>query len=248
MTQPPMAESGPGAEPTPLAQARHLVQTATGHLLGDTIAVSDEQWRAPSRLPRWNRGHVATHLARHADALVRLCGWARTGAKEAMYASNSARDEEIEAGADRSGLELQIDLDTSSGHVAQAFDEVDAAGAWDARVELRGGLAVPARLLPLSRLTEVVLHHIDLDIGAEIDGIDETTAAWLLEWSEYRLRHRDEFPRLRLVADSGLTITVGSSGAPRTVHGTSARLLGWLTSRAGPDDVSGADGLHLPPF
>jgi len=29
-------------------------------LLGDTILVSDEEWRAPSRLPDWTRGHVAT--------------------------------------------------------------------------------------------------------------------------------------------------------------------------------------------
>ncbi|HEX5383496.1 MAG TPA: maleylpyruvate isomerase N-terminal domain-containing protein, partial [Propionibacteriaceae bacterium] len=57
---------------TQLETLRSLVRTATQRLLGDTILVTDEQWRAPSRLPEWTRGHVATHIARHADAICRL--------------------------------------------------------------------------------------------------------------------------------------------------------------------------------
>ena len=86
-----------------------------------------------------------------------------------MYASPEQRAAEIEAGAGRTGLELQIDLDTSAGRLDQAFEALDEADAWDAVVELRGGLQVPARLLPLARLLEVVIHHVDLDIGYEID-------------------------------------------------------------------------------
>ena len=41
----------------------------------------------PSRLPDWSRGHVATHIARQADGLVRLTEWARTGQRQDMYAS-----------------------------------------------------------------------------------------------------------------------------------------------------------------
>ena len=44
-----------------LETLRRLVRTATQRLLGDTILVTDDQWRAPSRLPDWTRGHVATH-------------------------------------------------------------------------------------------------------------------------------------------------------------------------------------------
>ena len=86
-------------------------------------------------------------------------------------------------------------------------------------VELRGGLQVPARLLPLARLLEVVMHHVDLDVGFEIADIDEATAAWLLEWSAFRLRKRDEFPRLDLPRTRS-RITVGSSGRPIAVRGT----------------------------
>jgi maleylpyruvate isomerase len=231
-----------------LAESRQLLRTSTARLLGDTIAVSDDDWRAPSRLPHWSRGHVGTHVARQADALIRLCRWARTGKPEPMYASPQQRDDEIEAGAGRTGLELQVDLDTTSGQLATAFDEVDEAAAWDAPIELRGGLQAVPRLLPVARLTEVVLHHVDLDVGFGMDDVDETTAAWLLEWSAYRLRRRDEFPRLELRSSSDSVITIGSSGPARQVHGSNARLLGWLTGRLPPDAVDGADSLRLPPF
>lgn len=248
MTQPDgeVRAHAPGVEQ--LSAVRDLVRTATSRLLGDTIAVADEDWRAPSRLPHWSRAHVATHLARHADAVRRLTRWAVTGEREEMYISPQQRDDEIEAGATRPGLELQIDLDTSAGQLEDAFAALDHAAAWDAGVELRGGLQVSARLLPLARLTEVVVHHVDLDVGFGVDDIDDTTAAWLLEWSAYRLRHRDEFPRLELKSTSGLTISIGSSGRPITVRGTNARLLGWLTSRSDASTVDGASGLTMPSF
>jgi maleylpyruvate isomerase len=233
---------------TQLETLRGLVRTATQRLLGDTILVTDDQWRAPSRLPDWTRGHVATHLARHADAIVRLARWARTGERHDMYPSPEHRVNEIEAGAGRSGLDLQIDLDTSAGRLSSAFDELDAADTWDGVVEMRGGLQVPARLLPLPRLLEVVIHHVDLDIGYEITDIDTQTAEWLLEWCSFRLQDRDDFPSLRLTSDSGFTLAVGSVGEPVAVTGSSANLLGWLTRRTNASAVTGAGGLQLPAF
>jgi maleylpyruvate isomerase len=233
---------------TQLETLRGLVITATQRLLGDTILVPDDQWRAPSRLPDWTRGHVATHIARHADAIGRLAQWARTGERQDMYPSPEHRASEIEAGAGRSGLDLQIDLDTSAGRLSSAFEELDAADAWDAVVEMRGGMQVSARLLPLPRLLEVVIHHVDLDVGYEIADIDTQTAEWLLEWCAFRLRDRDDFPKLQLTSDSGSTLTVGSSGEPVAVTGSSANLLGWLTSRTDASGLTGAGGLQLPAF
>lgn len=235
-----------------LAAVRALVTASTQRLLGDTIGVDDDAWRSPSRLPRWSRGHVATHLARQADALGRLVDWARTGVRQDMYASPQVREDEIEDGADRSGLQLQVDLDTSAGQLAAGFASLDegadtpVADAWDVEVELRGGQRAIARLLPLARLTEVVLHHVDLDVGFEVTDIDDETAEWLLEWSAYRLGARDEFPRLELVSDTGFHTTLGSSGDVRRISGSSPALLGWLTGRAAPDLVHGTDGLVLP--
>ena len=233
---------------TQLETLRGLVTTATQKLLGDTISVSDEDWRRPSRLPDWSRGHVATHIARHADGLVRLTDWARTGERQPMYDSAEQRAADIEAGSGRTGLELQIDLDTSAGRLANAFDALDEAGAWDAVVELRSGMKVPARLLPLTRLLEVVVHHVDLDIGFEFDHIETATAEWLLEWCAFRLRQRDDFPSLELTSDSGFTITLGSVGQPIAISGTSANLLGWVMGRLDRSAVRGDEGLQLPPF
>ncbi len=231
-----------------LERLRELVATATQRLLGDTISVSDDDWRAPSVLPEWSRGHVASHIARHADATCRLASWATTGDRQDMYDSPESRSEAIEEGSSRSGLELQIDLDTSAGRLEEAWESLDKAGAWDAIVEMRGGMRVPARLLPLARLLEVAIHHVDLDIGYDIADIDPTTAEWLLEWCAFRLRGRVEFPMLELTSDSGFMITVGSSGEPIPISGTSPNLLGWLTNRLDGSKVRGDDGLHLPAF
>jgi maleylpyruvate isomerase len=233
---------------TQLETLRGLVRTATQRLLGDTILVADEGWRGPSRLPDWTRGHVATHIARHADGLCRLTEWARTGERHDMYPSPEHRASEIEAGAGRSGLDLQIDLDTSAGRLSSAFEELDVADAWDAVVEMRGGLQVPARLLPLSRLLEVAIHHVDLDVGYEITDIDPQTAEWLLEWCAFRLGNREDFPKLQLTSDSGFTTTIGSVGDSVAVSGDSAKLLGWLMGRTDASAITGGAGLQLPPF
>jgi maleylpyruvate isomerase len=233
---------------TQLEALRALVKTATQRLLGDTILVTDEQWRAPSRLPEWTRGHVATHIARHADGIRRLTQWAGTGERQDMYPSTEHRAQEIESGAERSGLEFQIDLDTSAGRLSAAFDDLDAADAWDAIVEMRGGQQVPARLLPLARLLEVVIHHVDLDVGYEITDIDNQTAEWLLEWCAFRLGSREDFPRLQLTSESGVVTAVGSVGDPVSVSGSSANLLGWLLGRTDASAINGGDGLRLPGY
>jgi maleylpyruvate isomerase len=242
-----MTMNAPGtAAAEQLDNVRTLVRYATQQLLGDTISVSDDDWRAASRLPDWTRGHVATHLARHADGMGRLVEWARTGERQEMYASPEQRTSEIEGGSGRSGLDLQIDLDTSAGRLAAGFEALDAADRWDAIVELRDTTPVPARLLPLSRLLEVIIHHVDLDIGYEVDHVDQQTAEWLLEWCAYRFRSRDDFPRLTLTSDSGFTVHVGKAGEPRQVSGTSPNLLGWLMNRVDSSAVTGADGLKVP--
>ena len=243
--------------PTPdprLAELRVLLTSATQRLLGSTIVVTDEQWAAPSRLPGWSRAHVATHLARNADGLARLVDGAAEGVPQPMYASPEAREAEIEDGAVRTGLELQTDLDTSAGRLTEAFERLDRADAdparksssWATAVEMRGGLVVPALLLPVARLFEVEIHHVDLDLGLGVEQIEPEVAEWLMEWIAFRARARDEFPRVELHADSGFSTTVGQVGDGLAVHGSAPALVGWLTNRLEPDAVSGARGLRLP--
>lgn len=231
-----------------LATLRHLVGHHTQQLLGDTIALSDEQWREPSALPGWSRGHLGTHLARQADALVRLTTGARTGTPGQMYESSEARDADIEAGSGRSGLDLQIDLDTAAQTLAAEFEALAAADAWAVQVELRGGQSLPARLLPLARLNEVVLHHVDLAVGCTVADIPAATAEWLLEWCAFRYAAQTDLPRLELVTESGTTVAVGSGPGTRTVSGPANLLLGWLTRRSETSGLTGAEGVELPSF
>ena len=244
----PAPSSTEGSSSVDVDALRSLMTTATQHLLGDTISVSDEQWRGASRLPGWTRGHVATHLARQADALVRVVQGARAGDPQPMYTGPSQREDEIEAGAHRSGLDLQIDLDTSAGALSEVFEAVAHESHWEAVVELRGGSRAPIRLLPLARLFEVVLHHVDLDVGRGMAEVDEPTADWLLEWVAFRVGRREDFPSLHIRSGSGASLSFGPAGRATEVSGDSVPLLGWLTGRSDGSGVRGAQGVTLPPY
>ncbi|MGI8459901.1 MAG: maleylpyruvate isomerase family mycothiol-dependent enzyme [Propionibacteriaceae bacterium] len=252
-TDPPPATAGhrEGAGPgssDQLTSIRGLLAQHTQRLLGDTISIADEQWRQPSRLPGWSRGHVATHVARQADALGRLLVGIRTGEAGQMYPSAEARDADIEAGAGRTGLELQIDLDTSAEALGEEFEALGTAGAWAVEVELRGGLRTPARLLPLARLTEVVLHHVDLDVGYTVDDVPGPAAAWVLEWCALRLGIDPDVPRLRLHPDGSEPVEVGRVGEPVIVAGPANLLLGWIAGRHDGSGLTGADAVRPPSF
>ena len=246
------------SDPAP-DRLRWLLGQSTQQLLGATIEVSDEQWRAPSGCPGWSRGHVASHLARNAEAVGRLAHWALTGEPQEMYASAEARDADIAAGAGRPGVELQVDLDTTAGRLDAVFGELEDQHAWDRRIETRG-IAQPARILPLIRLFEVVMHHLDLDIDYGIADVDAETTAWLLEFVALRLAGRRDTPGLELRAESGFRATVGRAvddsmsslrsrnEAPTEVSGPDAAMLGWLTGRGPGDGLSGTTGVDLPAF
>src|SRR4051794_41371277 len=103
MVDDPAPAAADPAQQEQLDRLLALVSTGTSRLLGETISVTDEDWRAPSRLPGWSRGHVATHIARQADGLVRLTEWARGGTRTDMYGSPGPRGGESEGGGPRPG-------------------------------------------------------------------------------------------------------------------------------------------------
>ncbi len=202
---------------------------------------------------------MASHLARDAEAVGRLAQWAMTGERQEMYPSAEARDADIAAGAGGLGLELQVDLDTTAGRLGTVFGELEDQHAWDRRIETRG-IAQPARVLPLIRLFEVVMHHLDLDIGFKIADLDAETTAWLLKFVTLRLAGRSDTPGLELRAESGFRASVGrsvgSSGtspgslneAPTKISGRDAAMLGWLSGRGQGDGLDGTAGVDLPAF
>lgn len=225
----------------PVETVRKRKLEATQRLLGDTIGMGDEDWRAASLLPGWTRAHVAAHVCRGADALVRLVSATLRGLATPLYPRPDRRFAEIERGVDRSGLQIQIDLDTSAGELNRTLDLVTD---WSTPVELLDRSLTLAQV-PLARLQEVVLHHLDLNCGFTVDDLDPVPARWLLQW-HVALRHPPHGRRLVVESDSGVSASLGDEGPAVEVRGTDAHLWGWLTGRTGPDAVDGADGLRLP--
>lgn len=215
----------------PLKLLRRRKLEATQALLGDTITFSDDTWQEPSRLPGWTRAHVAVHLARNADALRRVIHGLFTLQPQQMYPDAAERVDAIERGSRRGGLDLQIDLDTSAGRLSAAFDDVEDSGT-DEPVQLTPNLVVPAPIVALARLSEVVLHHSDLGYEHRLGSLDPETARWLAAWELFR-GHRDErLDPMVVHTDSGLLAHVGPSTPPvAEVDGSDADIVRWLSGR-----------------
>lgn len=208
------------------AEVVNAVRDHTALLLGTTIGYSDDDWAGATGLAGWTRSHVAAHLAEGASGMVRVIEGLASGTPTRMYESQSARHRDIEIGALMSGLDLQIRLDTTASRLQHEF----AALEDDLRpVTLRVGYRIPAHQLPLARLGEVVLHHMDL--GSQFSTADLTPeiAVELLAFHVDRIGRRDDFPPLRLVADEGFEGSVGRSGVPTRMNGPAGDLVAWLT-------------------
>ena len=227
----------------PLETLRKRVQEATQNLLGDTIGIGDGDWNRPSRLPGWSRANVATHLAANAEALSRLIGAAVHGDSVELYPEPEARRADIEDGSSLTSLDLQICLDTSAGSLERAMDDVPD---WSAPVELRDRQFTLTHL-PMARLSEVVVHHLDLNCGFDVDWLQQGPARWLLQWALLWHAADPDLPAVRLESTSGLVANLGPGDQRSTVSGTDAQLWCWLMGRSTPGDIpAGADGLSLP--
>ena len=126
------------------AQTELLLDTARG--------LTDPD--APSLCEGWSRGHVLSHVARNAQAIGRLAGWAVSGTPAAMYPGGAAgRDADIEAGAGRPAVELRADegaVWTLGRPTAYAQGSLADLLLWLARREPRG-LRVEGELPGLPR-------------------------------------------------------------------------------------------------
>ena len=109
---------------------------------------------------------MLAHLARNADALVRVCDVALTGRPDTMYDDVESRDADIERGARRVGATTTpTDIRDYGGASRRA-----ARGAAPEHAEVHvertpGGFPIPVGMVPFMRLREVVYHHVDLDAG-----------------------------------------------------------------------------------
>jgi len=215
---------------------------ATQSLLGDTIALTDEEWNLPSLLPGWTRAHLATHLARNADGIVRVIQQLAAGLPTSLYESEASYFEDIERGSERSALELQEDLDTSLSRLQGHWPDI-ANYPSDYQVKLTSTFSIPLDQLSLSHLNEVVLHHADFDLGFGWMDIDQSVARQLLVYNSEEMSDDPTYPAIT-IESTQLSVRLGT-GEALLANGHESYLLCWLTGRL-PEDQIKADWPKLP--
>lgn len=218
-----------------------LVDAGTELFLAQVQQLDGTTIHEPSGLPGWTRGHVITHVARNADGMARLAGWAKTGVEEPMYGDRHPRNRDIEEGAARGPAEQEADVRESSRRLATTFDGLSGE-AWSARVRT-ATREIDASYLPWMRAREVWLHAIDLDAGAGDRDLPDAFAVRLLGDLVGDLSDRPGMPALVLLAGDR-TLDLHGGGEPIRVAGTPAAIACWLSGRAG--NVTRPDGAPLP--
>jgi maleylpyruvate isomerase len=211
------------------------VIASTGALLRDVEGLTDGDAAATSLLPGWTRGHVLTHLARNAEGGTRLLTWARTGVPSHEYPSATARDADIEAGSKRPAATLLEDVSETAAEFAAAAASVPR-DAWGRPVRYTNGTEHPAEVILSARLSEVLIHHVDLDLAF-------TPRDWPGWFTRERLtrtaaslttRHLVE-PAVRLEAtDTDLVVVLGTPADADlpVVAGLECDLMAWLYGRS----------------
>ena len=202
--------------------------------------LTDDDFAAPSALPDWTRAHVVAHLARNADALGNLLGWARTGVEKRMYPSREERNAGIAATAALSPAELRADYAAASGRLAEAIETMPTE-RWTAEVRTMLDRPVPGTEVPWMRAKEVWVHGVDLRAGLGFPDVPVEFSAALVD------------DVLGLFAERGqpLDVTIAATDVDRTwgagtpsVQGPVAAIAAWLTR----SDTSGLTGdVPAPP-
>jgi maleylpyruvate isomerase len=141
-------------------------RTSHRRLVAALAPLTDGDFRVPSLLPRWSRGHVVTHLANKTSTLVWLYGGPAEGEVRRQFPIGHDHDRAADAGATRSAAELRADLAHSFQLVEAAWDALDDE-LWDRRGIVTPGPRTMAEIVS-RHLRDVEVHHVDLDIGYRV--------------------------------------------------------------------------------
>lgn len=209
--------------------------------------LGEDAVHAPSALPGWTRAHLLSHVARNADGLGNLLTWAKTGVETPMYTTDTARDEGIEAGADRSAAAIVADV-VDSG---ERFTDLAAAlpdEAWAGEVRDRQGRPVTGEGVLRKRLVELSIHLVDLGSGYDFDRVSGLLGQeFEVVVSSAIASYGEGLPAVLLVAVDGDGTRHEwrmGTGDPAKVTGAPGDVLAWITGRA---EESTLDG-EVPPL
>jgi maleylpyruvate isomerase len=223
-----------GRSGVPPCESLRELAVATDQLLAGLSGLSDDEVARPSLLPGWTRGHVLTHLARNAEGGERLLEWARTGLPTYEYESLSARAADIEAGARRPAAVLVEDVRQTAERFVTAASAI-SADAWLRVVRYTAGQERRAEVIVPARLTEVLIHHVDISR----DYRPQDWPAWFtsakLAGITASLNRRNQIttPVVLEATDTGTVTPLGAAGpdSPR-MRGPGCELLAWLYGRS----------------
>lgn len=125
--------------------------------------LTDGDFRVPSLLPGYTRGHVVTHVANKARAHAHVFGGPGLGEVRQVHPDRYDPDYAAEFGARRPAEELRSDL-------AQCFQLLEATWhglddtLWDRHGTMTAGRRTMAEIV-WHHLRNVEVHHVDLQIG-----------------------------------------------------------------------------------
>ncbi|GAA2452237.1 maleylpyruvate isomerase family mycothiol-dependent enzyme [Actinomadura vinacea] len=225
------------------------VEAGTGRVVATVEGLDEEAVRAPSALPGWTRGHVATHIARNADSLWNLLEWARTGVEIPQYPSVEARNAALEAGAGRSPAELAQDVRAAGERLSEQAARLPEA-AWEATVRAMAGFPHPAWFVLYRRWQEVETHHVDLAAGYGPSDWPDSYVHWALTGTLADLEALS--PGLRAGLDGHRLVATDTAdaadlgGAGPEISGSARALLGWLTGRSSGEGLAARPEGPLP--
>jgi maleylpyruvate isomerase len=229
--------------PPDVARLLEGARVADDRLAVAVERITDADARAPSALPGWTRGHVLTHLARHAEANTKLV----TGESSVQYpGGREEREAAIDAGAGRPATEIVADL----AHWAAALHAAYASCSdWARPVEFMAVGRAPLARSPRTRWREVEVHHVDLDLGYTPD---RWPAAFVREYLPEALESLDgrlppEVHVHVLADDLGDEIELGPRDTSvRDIRGPGAAVLAWCLGRTIPPGTLRAREANAP--
>lgn len=207
------------------------LRSAAQDLVQDVDGLDDSDMAGATLLPDWDRAMLVTHVAARSEGVLRAVQAAERGEVGQVYpGGRPARDAGIEAGRGRPADELKDRLRRGTSQLQAALERAPES-VW--RAKALHGQEVDIANLVTSQVREVLVHHVDLQVGY---GPRQWPTPWVVE--EMDLCMLDLPARLPAGVATVLEATdigqrwVAGSGDELDISGDLVDLFTWLIGRA----------------